>query len=667
MSQARSLKIVFGLFIIGVLLGIYLPGLRNELVFDDLRFKDTIFGNYGGLLELKQRMLSYSSFVWLEKLLGDGWWKQRIFNLILHGGVVVALYALMRDLLSITKFPEDFEATDYFLDSRQAALIVGIAVFAVNPMAVYAVGYLVQRSIVMATLFSILAWWFFVRGLLTNRLHWHALALFAYFCAVLSKEYAVLAAAMAVPLYVYIKRPGWKIIVATMIASLIFLGIVSAVILHSYGNIFGKIFDEQSINYAQQLETLNPGITQKIYSLSILNEAALFFKYGFLWFFPNVLWMSIDLRPAFPTSLFDPLHLFGAVSFFLLSSLVVYIFFKKRNFLGFIALCLLFPVVLYFTEFFTVWVQDPFVLYRSYFWAIAVPGLIAVCLTGINPKIIYALGFVLTSIYGGLALERNLTFHDEFTLWSDAAEKIDIDAPPNAIGRWRSFLNLGAYYTGKGMYQQALDNFSIAHKLGAQNGVADFNMGVILQKLRKPKEALAALNEAEAQGFQGKASINFQKGEALLATGNMSEALQSYTRALETTDGNGPISSEFEKFRNSIRQKRGRLAMITHQYDIAIEDYQALIKSTPNAQNYQYGLGLAYVGKNKPADAIAIFDKLIGTSPMPPFYYGRSMAYLKMGNKPAGFKDLDKAIELDPKNLNYQRIRIQIAAGMPIN
>ena len=36
----------------------------------------------------------------------------------------------------------------------------------------------------------------------------------------------------------------------------------------------------------------------------------------------------------------------------------------------------LLPALLFVTEFATVWVQDPFVLYRGYLWAIGIPGLV---------------------------------------------------------------------------------------------------------------------------------------------------------------------------------------------------------------------------------------------------------------------------------------------------
>lgn len=666
MIQPRVQKLLFIGFVAAVVLGIYLPGLQNQLVFDDLRFKDTIFRDYSGVLELKQRLLSYGSFVWIQALFGEGWWKQRIVNLLLHGGVVVALYLLMRELIAVTRFSPALESKDHFKESRNAALMVGTALFAVHPMAVYAVGYLVQRSIVMATLFTVLACWFFVKGLLSARLFWHALALVSYLCAVLSKEHAVMAAAMAVPLYIYVKRPGWKTTALITGISLLLLAVVGGVLYTRYGSIIGKVFDEQSIKYVEQLEKLSPGVSEHIYPLSILNEAALFFAYGFLWFIPNTLWMAIDLRPAFPISYTYLPQAIGAAGYLALFTCTVYLFFKKKNYFGFLALCLLFPLLLFFTEFTTVWIQDPFVLYRSYLWAIAIPGILAVALINFKPKPILFIGTAAVLIFGGLSFERNATFANEFTVWNDAAEKIDLNAPNNSVGRFRPFFNLGVHHAKMGSFQLAHNNFSTAQNLGAPSGRALYNIGTIFLRQNKPKEALEAFIQAESKGFGALASLRFQKGESLLALGRMQDAIGSYTQALQSTDENGAIPEEFERLKAVIHAKRGQAALASRNYEVALEDYLHLSELEPKSTDHQYRLAVAYTGIGKIADAVAIFDKLIAKESNPAFYHGRAMAHFKSRNKASGFQDLDRAIALAPNNKNYPRIRAQIAAGMEV-
>ena len=106
MTKPSLSLIVFGLVVAAAVLGIYLPGWNNDLLFDDRRLTDgSIFGVYGNPAEFKQRMLSYGSFVWVDALAGPGWGKQRLVNIVLHLGTVAALYALLRELLAQTRFP----------------------------------------------------------------------------------------------------------------------------------------------------------------------------------------------------------------------------------------------------------------------------------------------------------------------------------------------------------------------------------------------------------------------------------------------------------------------------------------------------------------------------------------------------------------------------------
>ena len=75
MAKISKTSVIFAILLIAAILCVYLPGLNNQLIFDDLRLQeDSIFGQYGNLLQFKQRMLSYGSFVWIQKIFGDGWW-----------------------------------------------------------------------------------------------------------------------------------------------------------------------------------------------------------------------------------------------------------------------------------------------------------------------------------------------------------------------------------------------------------------------------------------------------------------------------------------------------------------------------------------------------------------------------------------------------------------
>ena len=662
MSPSGKAPYFFALVLLLAVLGVYVPGLHNELLFDDARLMDgSIFGAYGSLLQIKERMLSYGSFVWVDQLVGAGWWKQRVVNIALHLGVVAAVYALLKALITRTQFPQDIEEQAHFAASRIAALRVGVALFALNPVAVYAVGYLIQRSILMATLFAVLACLAFVRGMETRRIAWYAGALVSYLLAVLSKEHAVMTAAMAVPLYIYVRRPGWKSAAFIVGGALLLLAATAAVLLHFRGDLIGQLFDAQSIAFAQQLEALRPGVTQQVFPLSILNQAALFFHYGLLWVLPYVGWMSIDLRPAFPLGFASSWHVVGALGYVALCAGATWLLLRRTGALSLAALLLLFPLLWFATEFATVWIQDPFVLYRSYLWAVTLPGLLAIALTGFRPRTIYALGAVLGLLFGVLALERNLSLRDETAVWSDAAEKINLQAPANAVGRSRPFLNLGAYYQRKSMTEQAERYLATAEALGDRGGLEQnmrFNSGVVLQLKKKHPEALKALASAEALGYTD-TSLHYHRAESLFALGQFAPALESFSIALDKAEKN-PLQHSLVP---TLRIRRVEAAMAAQRFDEAISGFTALLQANPNDPRLLLGMGMARVGKGETQAALAIFDQLLARRPGAPAYYGRALAHHQAGQAVASLNDLDQAIRLDPRNPQYQQMRAVIAAA----
>ena len=606
-------------------------------------------------------MVSYGSFIWVDQLAGTGWWKQRIVNIALHLGVVAAVYALLQALMAHTRFPQEIEEQAHFGASRNAALRVGVALFALNPVAVYAVGYLIQRSIVMATLFAVLACLAFVRAMETRRIAWYGAALIAYLLAVLSKEHAVMTAALAVPLYIYIQRPSPQRVAAAAGASVLVLAIAAGVLLHFYGDMIGRLFDAQSVAFAQQLEALRPGVSRQMLPLSILNQAGLFFAYGVLWLLPYVGWMSIDLRPAFPLGFASSWHAVGAMAYVALFACAAWALLRRTGALSLAGLLALFPLLWFATEFATVWVQDPMVLYRSYLWAVALPGLLAIILTGFRPRTIYVAGAVLGLAFGALALERNLSLRDEVSAWTDAAEKIDLKAPPNAVGRSRPFLNLGAYYQRRGMVDQAERNISTAEALGDRGELgssARFNAGVLLQLKKKHPEALRAFAAAEAQGYTSMA-LHYQRAESQAALGQFGPAFESFSIALEKAEQDPQQRSAIP----TLRIRRVETAMAAQLFDEAIRGFEVLLKMSPNDPRLLLGLGMAQVGKGDTRAALDLFNPLIASKPTAPLYYGRAMAYHRAGQQAASLSDLDQAIQLDPRNPQYAQMRGVVAAG----
>lgn len=633
--------------------GVYSIGLANQLLFDDARFTDgSIFGHYGELTDLKQRMLSYGSFVWVQALAGKSWPVQRGINVLFHMGTVAGLYVFTTRLLARVEFSDEMLGSPAFVSARDRAVMLGVAVYALSPVAVYAVGYLIQRSIVMAACFAVWSLIAFLVGIEKRRAVWFGAALLLYVLAVLSKEHAVLLVVFALPLYVFMARTNKKTIFQLTGVVVLVLGLAIALLFTVYGDILGQTFDSASRAYVRQLEALQPGVADHVYALSVANQLQLFFKYGLLWFFPNVMWMSIDLRPAFPLELMSISVVLAAVAYVGLLVNAVVLVFRKSDAYGLLGLLLLFPLVMFGTEFATVWVQDPFVLYRSYLWALTMPGLVALAFVWFSPATVLRVGVVWVLLLAPLSVERLLSLKDPITAWTDAVDKIDLKAPVNAVGRDRAYSNRGAFLFERGNYPGAAMDYQQAIALGDPQGNAWYNYGEVLQKQNQHVKALDAFSNAAKRGFSLPV-LWIKRGDSLVALGDFPSAYEVYSLAL-----NKPMTAQDATY---VRMMRAESGMRAGKLDVALADYNLLLGEKPNDVRLLLGVGMTHLSAKRLDKALAIFERLTTEFGSAEAFYGRAMVLLEQGNRKAALDDFDRAAAKDPANAFYRNIRNQVA------
>src|SRR5256885_7416015 len=191
----RSRRWIAAGLIAGLACGLYWPFLGSPRVFDDwVFFSGQNFSYYATHpFGLGLRLPPYFSLAVTEVEIGS-MVAHRIVSLVLHIACALAIYKLIYDLLRLpANRPESASGA-----SAAAWAFIGAGLFAIHPVAVYGAGYLVQRTILFATLFSLLSIVFFVRGL-TRGSHADAItAALMYSIAVLSKEHSVLLPAAAV-------------------------------------------------------------------------------------------------------------------------------------------------------------------------------------------------------------------------------------------------------------------------------------------------------------------------------------------------------------------------------------------------------------------------------------------------------------------------------------
>src|SRR3989442_12083853 len=154
--------------IAGLACGLYWPFPGHPRVFGDwMFFSGQSFSYYATHpFGLELRLPPYFSLAVTEVEIG-GMVPHRIVSLAFHITCALVLYKLIYDLLRLVT-PADRPEYASGANATSWALI-GATVFAIHPVAVYGAAYLIQRTVVLPTLFSMLSIVLFVRGLARSR------------------------------------------------------------------------------------------------------------------------------------------------------------------------------------------------------------------------------------------------------------------------------------------------------------------------------------------------------------------------------------------------------------------------------------------------------------------------------------------------------------------
>lgn len=416
---------------------------------------------------LTTRNFPYFSIGFLQVLSGGDLTWNRWCNIAFFGLTIAALYFFL--LRALSRF-----AAKNMQELRWAALCICLW-FALNPVAVYAVGYLIQRTILLATLFSILAVNLYLRSQQQERNADLLSAALLGGLAMMCKEHAVLLPVAAIALTPLVR--DWDRRVALRAGAFVMLltPICYWTISHR-GDVVGTNYEIYAGEVLIQM-VLPPvfDFPGGAWAMSIATQLALFLKYALLWVFPNPDFLSADIRVDFPALWRGVLGGVGVVSVLVLGSAALVVMFRKNDspMARLSAAAFLYAAVLYGVELSVVRVQEPFVLYRSFLWAPAyallLAGLLLLCSRWLQAR--NRVGWMAFRVVVPLAClalipwtqDRLQTFSSEEALWQDALRKLTVT---DVAGADRIYYNLaGEAYKAK-RYGEALE---FSERVIAQN------------------------------------------------------------------------------------------------------------------------------------------------------------------------------------------------------
>lgn len=638
-QQQVRISILLILVLCAAVALLYGHSTHYPFVFDDRPFfTDSNLRHYGeSLFHFDLRWFAYASLGWTYQIFGMDIPALRWGNILLHGITASVLYVFFTRLLQLTGIATDTKVASY------SAFLLALA-FAVHPVAVYGVAYLVERSILMATLFSVMSLLCFVEGISRERGKvWLGLSVGFYFLAVFSKEHSVMLPAVAILLPILLRMP-LRDLTRKIWAALLGFAIVGLfVVLRSKG-VLGAPYEPYAADMLAQMSHNNGNaLPQHVYLYSVLAQTYLFFKYLLVWLLPNPGWLAIDLREHFPGHIFSWPEFAGFIAF-IIYPLVSFWLLRQGGRRGLLGFALLSPWLLYFTELVTVRLQEPFVLYRSYLWMSLLPlsiiGVVGALDTYRKQLIMLAICAVLAFISWG----RIGTFADPIKLWTDAVKK---NTDTKLLGAERAFTNRGYALMQAGQLAAAQRDLLTALAINPQQPEANFNMAVLDMHAGNADAALAlydktlALKPDYVDAYLNRGYLLFQLGQIEASITNYKLALQ---RRPEYADA---------------YLNRGLSYAALKQFDNALTDLNQAIYLAPSNPQTWLNRGIVYAQQQQFQLALADMNAAIRLAPQfAPAYYNRGYLALLNGERTDAARDFQTALNFNP---DYPDALVQLA------
>ena len=518
---------VFALLLAVLCVVVYVPFLKNPLVFDDLNlFNNLGFIDYTFRFSLAPRWLPYATLAHTQVMLDGSLPAMRVGNLLLHAANVVLVFVLLYELCIATVSGDDTKRRDV------RALVVaslGAALLATHPVAVYGVGYLVQRTILMSTLFMLLMLIAYLRWLTTGRTTLWIWSAVWYFLSVYSKEHSVAAPAVALLLTLVLHRPS-IVLFRRLIAPFVAYAAIAIFVISMVKGLLGSAYEPYALDMIQDAQDsgVNPSLA---YPLSVVTQIYLYFNYMFLWVFPDVSRMSIDMREPLASALLAWPY-WGAIAGFICYIVIAAGMLLRRGCVGLVGWILLFPCIMFATELSTVRVQEPFVLYRAYLWFPLLGALAPLALMQLNAKVTTALAVPILCILVALSWNRLHTLSDALLTWEDAA-KLLVTGKESGAGR--IYYNRALTLSAKRRNQEALLDLDRAVALSPRLAPILFTRAKVNFELKRYAEALNDLGASIALDSKQSATY-FARSIVLKRLGREDEALWDLQKSCEMKD-----------------------------------------------------------------------------------------------------------------------------------
>lgn len=610
--------IAFAVLIFAILLA-YSNSINGTWAMDDILANKAV-----GIKDLQDfvgsRKIAYLTFLLNQYIAPFSPANFRIFNILIHifNSALVYLIALKTICLVPANAKQQAGVEDATLSQSRENLafytaLISSIIFALHPININAVAYIVQRMASLATLFVLLALICYISASQSgNRLKaasFYVLSSASIIAGIFSKENAV----MALPLiliydYVFISKFKGRLVIKKFL--FIFgtglAGIALSTYFLSFNLILRDIFNI-FINYNQPL-------TQRIWMAidvywtplqHVLTAFRVVSRYILIFFAPLPQFLVFDWW-GFPVSkgLTEPATTILSIIF--LATLFVFSLWKMKRF-PLLCFGILWYLISISLESFIAVGSDLYFEHRNYLpvsgLIIGIVGQILTAFHGkLKTKTVWTVTAAFCILFGSLTFARNFVWKDSVTLWEDAAKK-----HPSNI---RAFMSAGNAYLKANDFDRAKDYYKEAIKQSNNSKRSSFLNGAVYRlgmtylferNFVEAKKLISAM-ERSIESY----NLDILKGFYMAAGGDADSAIGIYEKVLPRATGIDIIV--VNTLMGDAYREMGR-------WSSAIEKYNDALKSDPAFAAAYYGIGVSYMAKRNLALANEYFSKTLEIEP----------------------------------------------------
>ncbi|UCF87110.1 MAG: tetratricopeptide repeat protein [Nitrospiraceae bacterium] len=529
----------------------------------------------------------------------------RLVNILIHVVNAFLIYILAYSSVLLWLKNQDFQShTDSLKDKKLfdspllpfSVALLSSSIFALHPININAVAYIVQRMASLSTLFVLLSLLIYISARQSagkyKPLLLYVLSVICIIIGIFSKENAL----MAVPLillydYVFLARFNTrelikKFSIITGAGIVIFAFVSYFLNLH---NVFLEL-----VGFLLEPNEPLPWRGWMAADVSwtplqhVLTEFRVLSRYLFLLILPFPQFL-IFIWGGYPVSQGITEPVTTLLSMLLVVSLLFFSLLRLKRY-PFLCFGILWYFIAISLESFFALGSDLYFEHRNYLplsgFAVGLSGHVLLSFRRkVELKRVWTITIIICILLGALTFSRNAIWKDSVILWEDTLRKNPSD--------YRAHNNLGYAFQTQGLMNKALEHYRTAVKLKPRYPKAHNNLGIAYQ----------------ARGF-------------------IDRAIEHYKIAVN-------LKPDYPNALYNL----GNAYNLKGLYDMAIENYKAALELNPSNYRAQNNLGVAYKSQGHLSEAIEHYRAAIEIKP------NYSEAYTNLGNAYRSQGLTDKAIK----------------------